>query len=141
MREIFFRGKCIDETCLKSLWIEGQILYDGVTGKYYMHNISNCLNESDKVGEEGLLHFVAYEIDKDTVGQYIGVKDKNKKEIYEKDIVLIDGKDEYFVIEWDNDTARFVMTSETLVVDFDNYWNYQTEVIGNIFDNSELIRK
>ena len=22
---------------------------------------------------------------------------------------------------------------------FDNYWGYQTEVIGNIFDNAELL--
>lgn len=76
----------------------------------------------------------------DTVGQYIGVPDKNGKEIYEKDIVLIDGEDEYFVVEWDNDTARFVMTSETMTVDFDNYWGYQVEVIGNVYENTDLLK-
>lgn len=73
--------------------------------------------------------------------QYIGVKDKKEKEIYEKDIVLIDGEDEYFVVEWDNDTARFVMNSETLTVDFDNYWGYQVEVIGNVYENADLLKE
>lgn len=80
-------------------------------------------------------------IDKDTVGRYIGVHDKNRKEIYEKDIVLIDGEDEYFAVEWDNDTARFVMNSETLTVDFDNYWGYQVEVVGNVYENSDLLKE
>lgn len=80
-------------------------------------------------------------VDKDTVGQYIGVDDKNGKEIYEKDIVLIDGEDEYFVVEWDGDTARFVMNSETLTVDFDNYWGYQVEVIGNVHENADLLKE
>ena len=76
----------------------------------------------------------------DTVGQYIGVDDKNGKEIYEDDIVLIDGEDEYFVVERDSDTARFVMNSETLTVDFDNYWGYQVEVIGNVRENADLLK-
>ena len=66
---------------------------------------------------------------------------KSKREIYEKDIVLIYGEDEYFVVEWDNDTARFVMNSETLTVDFDNYWGYQVEVIGNVYENADLLKE
>ncbi len=80
-------------------------------------------------------------VDKDTLGQYIGVKDKNEKEIYEKDIILIDGEYEYFVVEWDSDTARFVMNSETLTVDFDNYWGHQVEIVGNVYENADLLKE
>lgn len=54
---------------------------------------------------------------------------------------MIDGEDEYFVVEWDGDTARFVMNSETLTVDFDNYWGYQVEVIGNVHENADLLKE
>lgn len=37
------------------------------------------------------------------------------------------------------DAARFVLSGEGLIVDFDNYWAYEVEVIGNIFDNADLL--
>lgn len=93
----------------------------------------NYINSPELEGE--------FLVDKDTVGQYIGVDDKNGKEIYEKDIVLIDREYEYFVVEWDGDTARFVMNSETLTVDFDNYWGHQVEVVGNVYENADLLKE
>lgn len=74
-----------------------------------------------------------------TVGQYIGKIDKNEKEIYEGDIVRVYDEDELFVIEWDTDTARFVMSSETMAVDFNSYYGYQIEVVGNVYDNADLL--
>lgn len=145
-KEIKFRGKCIDDTCLNGKWLYGYILHDGITGKYYIH-MDNCLNESDKVGEEGLLRFVAYEVGGDTVGQYIGVKDKNRKEIYEGDIVkqFADctelGQSLYFfyVIEWNEEYCAFVgreiYSDETyLMPDLEDI-----EVIGNVYENADLL--
>ena len=90
---------------------------------YNNEDLSACYWDGEYSSEVGIIneylnlpeHLRDYEY-----MQYIGVPDKNGKEIYEGDIVLLDGEDEYFVVEWDNDTARFVMNSKTLTVDFDN---------------------
>lgn len=33
------------------------------------------------------------------------------------------------------------MNSETLTVDFDNYWGYQVEVVGNVYENADLLKE
>lgn len=41
--------------------------------------------------------------------------------------------------EIQEDTARFVMSGDSIVVDFDNFWSYEVEVMGNIHDNTEIL--
>ena len=74
----------------------------------------------------------------DTVGQYTGIRDRNEKQIFEGDIVDIFKNEERGVIQWDEDTARFVISMSGVVADFDNYWGKDLEVIGNIYDNPDL---
>lgn len=59
--------------------------------------------------------------------------------LFEGDIVTIDREDGYFIVEWDEDTARFVMNGDGITVDFDNYWSWQTEVVGNKWDNPDYL--
>lgn len=153
MREILFRGKCIDETCLKGQWLAGQILHDGVTGKYYIH-MDNCLNESDNVGEEGLLRFVAYEVDPETICQYIDLIGKNGRKIFEGDIVKakisindltrdsVKNEENIYEVSYNEKYCYFYMKRKNNNLLFDGNWSYrlkEIEVIGNIFDNPELI--
>ena len=54
-----YRAKRIDNR----EWAIGNSIYDGVTGQVFIHTVGNSVNESDKVGEEGCLQFVAFEVD------------------------------------------------------------------------------
>lgn len=126
-REILFKAKRIDN----GEWVEGQYVYitnplteDGRPIKHLICNGTNIFNDL---------------IDSDTLCQYTGLEDKNGKKIWENDIVELPDGEGYFTCEWEEDAARFVMNGDGLTVDFDNYWSYQTEVAGNIFDNPELL--
>ena len=140
-REILFKAKRVDD----GEWVEGNVIEDGVTGQTFIHSAGNSVNESDKANEEGCLKFVAFEVEPETLCQYTGKNDENKQKIWENDIVkihsgYIDEEDGYFIVEWDKDAARYYsINGEGLSVDFDNVYGYECEVIGNIFDNPELL--
>lgn len=136
-REIIFKAKTTKKNDLKhefnEKWVEGNLILCG--GKAYIHPVSNKI---DVIGEIGRI-IVMHEVEPETLCQYTGLTDKNGKRIWENDIIELPGEDGYFVCEWQEDTARFVLNGEGLTVDFDNYWSYEVEVIGNIFDNPDLL--
>ena len=88
----------------------------------------------------------AYPYDPETLCQYTGLTDKNDNKIRENSICIIrngsiDEEDGYFTVEWDDDAARFALNGDGLTVDFDNCYGHECEVIGNVFDDPELLKE
>lgn len=93
----------------------------------------DCINSAELGGD--------FLVDKDTVGQCIGVKDKNKQEIYEKDIIQINGYHELFVVNWIIDTASFGLQSRNYLLYFEFGIGSRIEVIGNMHENPDLLKE
>lgn len=73
--------------------------------------------------------------------QYIGIDDKNGKEIYEKDIVRVDGKRELFTVVWVCDTARFGLQGKEELLYFEFGIGSRIEVVGNVYENADLLKE
>ena len=72
--------------------------------------------------------------------QFTGMKDCAGKEIYEGDIVRTDDEDEELAtIDWGDDTLKFMVTHGNVCSDLGEYYPRNIEVIGNIYDNPELL--
>lgn len=121
MREVLFRGKRKDS----GEWVNGNLFLSDTDGRAYILAGSRIVT-------------IEWEVDPATVGQYTGLMDKNGERIFEGDVLTVDGEDGFFVLEFQEDTARFVMSGDCMVVDFDNFWSYEVEVVGNRVDSSKL---
>ena len=86
----------------------------------------------------------AFEIDPKTVGQYTGMTDKNGTKIFEGDIIDFlyrsDG-DDYGIVQYDVDETEFGFVHNLIYDGLGrHYCSRDIEVIGNIYDNRELLR-
>lgn len=125
MREILFRGKN-----LFGKWIEGDLLQYLGCGKKHI------VRHSTGAGGQ--------EVIASTIGEYTGLKDKNGERIFEGDIVTtkFNEQNKPYAIIYDEELATFIGR------DKDNF-NFTTlsgldnsliEIIGNIYDNPELLK-
>ena len=85
-----------------------------------------------------------FRCDGNTFCQFTGLTDKNGNKIWENDICIIedgtlDEEDGCFICKWDDYAARYILDGNGLIADFDNVDTRYVEVIGNIFDNADLL--
>lgn len=152
MRDIKFRAKGNDEET-KNRWFKGYY--------YRLNNTTYCFKEDYDRDPNNTKHYIVFEemvdwglpnrhlradIDVNTLGQYTGLKDKNGKEIYEGDIIN-DGGTIYKVLYYlDGFSAKVIKTKEDeeqipdVVYSLANFDN-ECRVIGNIYDNPELLEE
>lgn len=152
MREILFRGKRKDT----GEWIEGNLI----------HKTSHYGDPLDEyhilyTGEFHCDYYDSAEVFPETVGQYIGLTDKNGMKIFEGDFlngfeypfISDTGEHNYFVeVVWFDNCPAFGLYTHKhplstvrgisegncdIIEDFDSS---RWEVIGNIYDNPELLK-
>jgi len=72
-----------------------------------------------------------------TFMQYTGLKDKNDKEIYEGDMLRISFREDFQVVRYAKD--GYFATSEFALFELIRDEGYTYEVVGNIYENPELL--
>lgn len=140
-QEVLFRGRKTADC----EWLYGQVVIDN-DGAYHIYMVNQ-----DIFGDisSGLRY-----VDKNTVGQYIGIKDRNNIRIFDGDII----KDIYtdkiytvfyvaggFAIESNPESFGYGSQNETNPTEplsdmqMRRYIEDNCNVIGNIYDNNELL--
>lgn len=143
MREILFKAKQIDD----GKWIEGSLIdLDIDSGYCYIvppYKKASILPINFLITDRMKL------VDPETLCQFTGLYDKNGNKIWENDIfqytdeTMVTQKD---LIEYNETHASFVRLRNTEKLGLQYLWIDEAtcnhgEVIGNIFDNKELLQE
>ena len=144
MREIKFRGKCVDT----GEWVYGNYFIDLV-------DIEDGIiwREQPTIQQRYGDHFKYHHVHSSTVGQYTGLLDKNGKEIFEGDVVTSneypfqdDGEYNYHgIIEWSEELTSYYLVlkianpskrgiSDGIGEALQDYNACELEIIGNIYE-------
>ena len=122
------RGKRIDN----GEWVEGYLSYPFCTKK---GNESYYFYAKDSLG-----FFCRCVVDEYTICQCTAMPDKNKKLVFEHDIVWDSDERAFYEIIWNQeDMCWNVEDADGHKSEFEECYGSTIEVNGNIFDNPELL--
>ena len=140
MREILFRGKRTDND-------EGEFVYGIPVEGEPLSGMGKRTYIITKPGVQWvdgvyMTYDECIEVDPETVGRFTGLTDKNGAKIFEGDVIEhTDGCNDWLgAVEYACDDAQFVVRFIGGDVEsFDNLYSVDCEVLGNIYDNPELL--
>lgn len=129
MRKILFRGKTDS-----GKWVEGYY----VRADWYLNNrVTHCIFPIDTTLYPYCEHSGFEKIDPETVGQYTGLTDSNGTKIFEGDILEANNGHIGWVVFRN---GGFVKRCYCHPKSFNIFWRDNETVVGNIYDNPELLR-
>lgn len=109
----------------------------------YLVAITNCGKIGVLVDDFNFEEFKKDELENIVISEYTGIKDKNDKEIYEGDIIK-DKLGRIYKVFWHGSFAGFCYEFKNQLGKKDfkllHLAYFNIEVIGNIYENSELLR-
>ena len=145
MREILFRGKCVDN----GEWIEGYL----ANFKCYLdERVFTVIIPTDVTLYPHSEIESWAEVDPETVGQWTGLLDKNGNKIFEGDIILVEEHkpivNGVYKVSYCDVNQCWCLERDPVIhlrafftfSDLNCFWE-TSKVIGNIHDNPELINR
>lgn len=137
MREILFRGKRLYD----GEWVYGSFIPDAMEFRDLTIEMPGFICSYDFEHDSGY-KVLMHEVDRESVGQFTGATDKNGKKIFEGDTVRVNRSEVPSIVEYSECNCGFHADSRS-----DDYFSISVlnrdlvdlEVIGNIYDNPELL--
>lgn len=123
MDQILFRGKSLRVLPKEEKWVYGDLI----------QLQSNTAIHSNTPMRE------AHNIYPQTVGQYVGIKDKKRVKMFGGDLVMFCGK--LHELKWSDKYCGFRLFNHQSSTGLNVYHQSEYEVIGNVHDNTEVLQE